>query len=212
MAYEINLRSLKRIIGSACFAANGDANEQMYWPFFKERFANCEVFWREFVVPTSRRIELKPGEPGGDRRRDGLAEDLWTIGFRHYSLFMQLSFAGWHLKLPAPSSFPNFYTHLGSACDLAEDFLLHVYLLVLECREKQSPVLQVLSKDDFLQRAGEWYDKKYPVIYENYHSKGRGLPLHLPPRKDIIGEYLGQDDNWGKYKACARLLTGKNQG
>jgi hypothetical protein len=54
---------------------------------------------------------------------------------------LQLCYAGWHLKLPAPSSFANFYTHLGSACDLAEDFLLSAYLLLLHCRGKQSPIL-----------------------------------------------------------------------
>ena len=43
-------------------------------------------------------------------------------------------------------------------------------------------------------------------MYRNYHSKGKGSPLHLPPRLEIIGEYLGKDLSWRKYKACANLL------
>ena len=119
---------------------------------------------------------------------------------------MQLAYAGWHLRLPAVSSFANFYAHLGSVCDLAEDFLFHIYLLVLDCRDKQSPTLQGLSKEEFLKRASEWYDKSYLRIYENYHSKGKGSPLHLPARQDILSEYLERHDSWKKYKSCARLL------
>lgn len=43
-------------------------------------------------------------------------------------------------------------------------------------------------------------------MYRNYHSKGKGSPLHLPPRLEIIGEYLGKDLSWRKYKAYANLL------
>jgi hypothetical protein len=207
MTYKISLSSLKKAIHFARFGRNGDANEQTYWPVFKERFPNCELFWRTFVVPTSKRIELKTGEQGGQDRRDGLAEDLWTIGFRHYSLFMQLIYANWHLRLSAPSSFPNFYTHLGSACDLAEDFLLTAYLLILDCKEKKSPILQEMSKHEFLARAGYWYDKNYSKMYDNYHSKGKQAPLHFPPRQDIISEYLGGTSTaWANYKGCARPL------
>jgi hypothetical protein len=145
-------------------------------------------------------------ELGGLDRRVGLAEDLWTIGFRHYSLFTQLIYASWHLRLPAPSSFANFYTHLGSACDLAEDFLLTAYLLILDCEEKPSPILQAMSKQEFLERAGRWYDKHYPKMYNNYHSKGKQAPLHFPPRQDIIREYLGTSPGWTNYQACAKPL------
>jgi hypothetical protein len=64
MAYEISLSSLKEAIHFARFGRNGDQNERMYWPMFKEGFPNCELFWRTFVVPTSKRIELKTGELG----------------------------------------------------------------------------------------------------------------------------------------------------
>ena len=60
MAFEISLNSLKRAIRSVSFARSGDGNEQMYWPLFKERFPNCEVFWREFTVPTGLRPVCHP--------------------------------------------------------------------------------------------------------------------------------------------------------
>jgi hypothetical protein len=179
MTYEISLSSLRKIIRLARFASFGDDAERTYWPLFKERFPNCELFWQLYAVPTSKRLELKPGEPGFANRRDGISKDFWTIQLRHYSLFLQFIYASCHLKLTAPSSFADFYSHLGTACDLAEDILLSSYLMILDFKGMQSPILQRLSKEEFLKIAGDYYDKQYSRMYENYHSKGRNAPLHF---------------------------------
>ena len=112
MTYKITLASLTAVIRKARFVNKGDANEQKYWPLFKERFPACEKFWQQFIVPASKWVELNPEEQGGGVRREGVSDDVLTIGFRHYSMFVQLGHAAEHLRLPVPSSFANFYTHL----------------------------------------------------------------------------------------------------
>jgi hypothetical protein len=208
MVHEISLASLRKIIRLARFADAGDEAERTYWPLFKERFPNCERFWQVFVVPTSKRLELTPGEPGFQNRRDGVSEDFWTIALRHYSLFLQFIYASWHLRLTAPSSFADFYSHLGTACDLAEDILLSSYLMILDFKGMQSPILQGLSKEEFVRIAGDYYDKHYSKMYDNYHSKGRNSPLHFPPRLDMIKEYLGESPTYLNYTKYAALLRG----
>jgi hypothetical protein len=199
MTHEVSLSTLRKTIRLARFASVGDDTERTHWPLFKERFPNCEVFWQVFVVPTSKRLELKPGEPGFQNRRDGISEDFWTIGLRHYSLFLQFIYAWWHLRLTAPSSFADFYSHLGTACDLAEDILLSSYLMILDFKGMRSPILQGLSRQEFLKLAGDYYDKQYSKMYDNYHSKGRNAPLHFPPRISIIKEYLGENSAYSNY-------------
>ena len=210
MLFEISYSKLKRIIGQSHFSNAGDANEQFAWPLFNERFPHCETFWREFVIPTSRRIEIGEGESGGNDRRIGVAEDLWTtVAFRHYSLFMQLFYAVWHLRSFAPPSFVNFYTHLGSACDLAEDFLFGIYRLTLECRGEQPSILRPSSKEEFLQYVASWYDTNYSRAYRNYHEKGKPVSIHVPARQDVLRAYFESHDMaaaWIEYVKCARLI------
>ena len=172
---------------------------------FKERFPNCELFWKHFIVPMTKRVEVPLGAPGFIDRR-GVADDLWNISYVHYSFFLHLTYAFGHLSLPLQSSLVNFYTHLGSACDLAEDFLLSFYLLFLECRQKESPVLQQMSKDEFLAIASNWYDKSYSKVYDDYHSKGKAKTIGLPSKKNILAEYVGTLDAWTSYDKFVRSV------
>jgi hypothetical protein len=126
---------------------------------------------------------------------------FWLISYINYSIFLHLAYAWDHLSLPLNSSFSEFYTHLGSICDLAEDFLLAVHLCVSECRDQPGPVLQGLPREEFLKMAAEWYDEKYPMAYEHYHKKGKPTSLRLPPRQTILCEYFDPEDpNWNAYK------------
>ena len=132
MAYEISLSRIENIVSNTYFANDGDSYEKKYWPFFKERFPNCETFWRYFVVPSTKRIELEVSEPNERRidHREGISEDIQDITSFHYSMFINLIYCYDHLEKFGLSSFEDFYLHLGSACDLAEDFLLKTYLLI----------------------------------------------------------------------------------
>ena len=142
----------------------------------------------------TKRVESPPGNENRIERRDHIADDLWRISYLNYSVFLHIAAAFDHLPHPLNSSFGDFYTHLGSICDLAEEFLLASHLFVAECRNQPVPVLQALSREEYLEMAANWFDKEYPKAYEHYHNKGKGKPLYLPPRAKIVSGYFGEGD------------------
>jgi hypothetical protein len=205
MALQTSGAKLKQILSGLHFANDGDAHERKYWVLFKERFPNCELFWRQFVAPMTRRIECPVDDPKRYERR-GVSEELWAVGYLQYSLFLHLGYASDHLATPMPSSFCDFYSHLGSACDLVEDFLLQAYLLVLECRGLRSHVLQEMTREQFLQLAADWYDAHYAAVYQHYLSKGKGMPMKMPTRASMVGEYLAGQPAWSDYLRYAQRI------
>lgn len=202
MGYKIALSKLRRLISKTHFANDGDGAERVYWVYLKERFPNCETFWRYFVVPSTKRIELEVSEPNERRiqHREGIFEHIKDITSFHYSMFVNLIYSYDHLQKSGLSSFEDFYIHLASACDLAEDFLLKTYLLILECRGQKSRILQELKKEEFLKRAEKWYENDYSKIYENYLKKGKWIPVNIPCEQDVLNEYFEHSEDWQKYK------------
>jgi hypothetical protein len=206
LPYKISIARLKELQSAIHFVNDGDGHEQASWSLFSERFPNLERFWQRFIVPMTKRIELDFPQQGRHERRDGIAEDLWMTSYLHYSTFMHLVYAAQHLQQPMLSSFGDFYSHLGSACDLTEDFLCKAYLLVLFCKAEKSKTLQGLSKPEFLAIASILYDTRYPKLYEHYYSKGKGFPLKIPARPNIVGEYFRDDESWMKYRKFSDTL------
>ena len=166
MPLVLSKKNLLNTIANLHLATDGDPQEQRDWPIVNEHFPNYERFWRDLVVPMTTRIEIPVGSPGRHKRRAGVADDLWRVSYLNYSLFLHLTQASDHLPLPMNSSFNDFYAHLGSVCDLAEDFLLAVHVLVSKCRNQPVRFMQRLSKMKFVEIASGWYDKKYPKFYE----------------------------------------------
>jgi len=194
-------------MGGLHLANDGDGNEPGYWPAMNEHFPNYERFWRDLVVPMTKQIEVALNSPNRHERRDCIADDAWRISYIHYTIFLHLAHAFDHLSLPLGSSFGDFYTHLGSACDLIEDFLVMVYLCVSECTGRPIPALQGWSREEFLEKAAQWYEKEYPKAYEHYHRKGKAKGLYLPPRADLLGNYLGtRDSAWQGYKKLSDAI------
>src|SRR5262249_24896474 len=107
-------------INTLTLATDGDSNEQQFWPHLNDQFPNYEVFWRDIVTPMTRRIELPLGASRRHERRGGIAEDVWEISYINYSVFLNLVGAFQHLQQPVMFSLGNFYTHLATACELAE--------------------------------------------------------------------------------------------
>ena len=207
MGYKIALSKINDIISKTHFANDGDIYEKSYWIFLKERFPNCEKFWKKFVVPLTKRIELETKNTNERiRPREGVSEDIKDIAAFHYSMFLNLIYSYNHLQEFRLSSFEDFYIHLASACDLAEEFLLKTYLLILECKKQKSKILQELRKEDFLKIAEKWYDNHYSKVYENYLKKGKPFPIKLPSRNNVLDEYFKNQEDWNEYKKYSQKI------
>lgn len=200
--YEIGFDEFQEIISKTRFANHGDSYERDYGALIIDRFPNCEVFWSHFVVPLTKRIEPQVKDPDEKIRfRKGISEDLIDIASFHYSMFVNLIYSHDHLRDRRLAFFEDFYVHSVAACDLAEEFLLRVYLLILECTNQQSQTLQLLTREEFLDIAGKWYDKNYSKVYQNYLKKGKsGPPIRLPSRKNVLDEYFLNSPDWRNYK------------
>jgi len=201
------LRGILKSVTNLHLATDGDGNEQQYWPAISEQFPNYERFWQHLVVPMTKRIDMPPGSAGRHERRDNIADDLWNVSYINYSVFLNLVGAFEHLSQPVMLSAGNFYTHLASACDLTEEFLLRVHLLIAECRGEHVPELDPDTKDEFLNKLDRWYDKEYAKAYEHHHRKGNAMIVRLAPRDKILCKYHErQDQAWKEYKRFSRPI------
>jgi len=201
------VRELRGSVANLNLATDGDGNEQQYWPAIHGHFPNYELFWRDLVVPMTMRIDLPMGNPSRHQRRDDVADDLWAISYLNYSIFLNLVGAFEHLSQPLSLSLGSFYTHLASACDLAEDFLVRVHLLISECRGERVPELDPDSKEEFLKKLDKWYDAEYSKAYEHYHKKGRVMIVHVGPRDKLLCRYFErQNTAWKEYKRFSRPI------
>jgi len=147
------LQDIQKSVTNFHLATDGDSNAQQYWPAVSEQFPNYEAFWQNLVVPMTKRIDLPPGRLGRHGRRDNIADNLWIVSYLNYSVFLNLVGAFEHLSQPVILSVGNFYTHLASACDLAEEFLLRVHLLIAECRGEHVLELERDTNQEFLEKA-----------------------------------------------------------
>ena len=195
---------LDNLLRHSSFQSDGDSYEKQYGGLVVPKFPNCELFWKLFVVPLTERISDYPnGLIYNIRPRQGVDTALENIANTNYTTFLNLIYAHIHLNSDMISSLENFYSHLGSVCDLVETFLERWFFLLMRCRGDESEILQQLTRKDFLNIAGDWYDKNYSTLYEYYYSKGKSLPIRIPSRKNIIKElfkkYLKNDELRKKY-------------
>jgi hypothetical protein len=201
MPYRINIERLKAIVSETTLNDDGDTYERAQWGLLEARFPNFEAYWKHFVVPFTKRIqEGIEDENERIKHRVGVDEEIKALGITHYSVFLNLTYAHDHLDNFRHSSFEDFYGHLVTACDLAEEFLTNVYLLTLECRGEQCEVLQKLSREEFLALAGTFYDQRYATLYEHYKRRGRLPLIEVPSKQNILDECFQRAASWREYR------------
>jgi hypothetical protein len=197
--YIVTLGSAIEAIKKTYYANDGDYYEKSYWPLLRDRFPNCEDYWRHFVVPITRRMEANVT----DQRkrtlpREHISEDILDLASLHYSMFMHLVCGYDHVMSPRLSSFEDFYTHLAAACDLAEDFLQGVYLLAIECAGGRAGVSQPARKEDSQKLAED--------RGEASQAKTGMAPAAPAGRQGVLDEYFGGSGEWREYKFHARKV------
>ncbi|MEN6511597.1 MAG: hypothetical protein ABFD00_07165 [Chloroherpetonaceae bacterium] len=185
---------LTHFLQNLSFTEYGDSNELKFGKYVVRDFPNCEIFWKYFVVPFTKRMDGFPNQITQDFNvRQGIDPKIEDIANSHYSMFLNLVFAHLNLEAMMPSSIESIYTFLGSTCDLAEMTIGKFYCLLQKCQGKKSKVLQELTLDEIFIKAEEWYDKEYPNLYEYYLSKGKTKPIFLISTDNILVEYLKKD-------------------
>lgn len=192
---KIDLTTLKNFIDQSGYKINGASTEKALSDYLSKDFPNSEKYWKFFIVPATVRIDNLGAHSDHTAVRDGVSQELRDIGSYHYSIFLNLINA----ERNSPS-FEQFYFYLGITCDLVEEFLQKVYLLILDCTDKDSQILKKLTKEGFLQLAEQWYTKNYETLFENYYSKGKANPIRIPNRKYILDEYFENTTDWLTYK------------
>lgn len=190
---KINPNKLPDYLQRISYKEHGDYFEREYGHFLSNCFPNCEQFWKVFVVPFTERMNEHPNSVAQRlNTRTGIDPKIEDLAGTNYSMFLSLVFAHFHLENKTPSSIEDIYTHLGSACDLAEMVIEKWHFLYSNIQGKEIKVLQGLSRDEFLEKAGKLYDEKYHDWYQHYLQKGKSPPINLISRSDILLEYLGK--------------------
>lgn len=195
------MSQLKHVTSNTFLSSDGDSEEKRYWHYLNEDFPNYEKFWQRFVVPLTKRIELPKTNPERIRIREEISEELEDINMAHYSVFINIIQAHKRLETQDYSNFEDFYVHLGSICDLSEDFLLKMYLLTNKCKNKQSKIMQQLSNEEFLSLAKNYYKNNYMKVYEYYQKKGRMPIIKIPDIPDILSEFFEENNAKGAYSS-----------
>jgi len=207
MTLKININSLNSITNEFSYRSNGDNNEIKYGHLVTDLFPNSENFWKSFVTPMTNRVDTTiRNQIDIIRARKEISTDIVDLSIIHYSVFLNIVYAHNCLNTKHLSYFENFYTHLGSVCDLVEEFITNLYFITLECEEKETDVLQNLSKPDYLRIASDWYDKHYSDAFTYYLSKGKTAPFKILGRTNILDEYFGSEMAWKDYKSMAQQI------
>lgn len=212
MPLQTTSQSLLILTNTFTYKSIGDKYEIIYGDTVIDNFKNSEVFWQKFITPITKRVDTAIINPNDRiRPRQNISLDLQELSSIHYSVFLNLVYAGQCLATKHLSYFENFYAHLGSACDLAEEFLTQLYFISLACEEKETEILEKLSKGKFLDIAKQWYDKYYASTYQHYLSKGKAAPIKLISRSNILDEYFSNSKEWKEYcNTALQIRTYRN--
>jgi len=212
MTIKIDINTLKSITNDFSYKSNGDNHEIQSGHLVVDLFPNSENFWKSFITPLTNRIDPNITYQNDKiQARLNITTDIVDLSIIHYSVFLNLVYASTCLTTKHLSYFENFYAHLGSVCDLAEEFVTSLYFVTLECEEKETEVLQRLSKTKYLKLAGDWYDNHYSSAFTNYLSKGKTAPFIILGRTNILDEYFKSEKAWKDYlKLAQHIRTYRN--
>jgi hypothetical protein len=208
---KVNTNSFLQYLEQITLKDLGDSIEVRLGDHVTKLFPNYEIYWKNLVVPVTKRVEGYPESILFDVGiREGINEQVEDIISASYTCFIHLVYAHMNYEFQEMGYLESIYTHLGSAYDLAETFLEKNYLLLLDCSDIKSEILDSLTKEDFIKMADEWYEKNYKEFYDYYLSKGKAREIRLPARKNILKEFvedkIGDHLLWKEYNEVSNSI------
>lgn len=199
MTFRIPLSKLIVLTKQFTFVKDGDLKEKQYGFL---AFPKCEEFWKLIVTPSTYRIT---GKGEFIRARENVTEDLQEITAYHYSIFLNIVYADDCLNKGFQIAyFENFYAHITTACDLVEDLLLKIYLLINECKGQLLSYREKLNENQFMDKAKDYFENNYANDYENYYSKGRHRKIALINEVYILDDQFNDCIAWDDYKKLTK--------
>jgi len=204
---------LNELVKSATLENNGDDFENEFAKDILSNFPLYEDFWKIFVVPLTKRVEVKNKSLGSNIYfRDHIDTVLINIASAHYSMFVHLGYAHDHSKFPVKSSLENAYTHLATACDLAETVIIHWHFLLLECRGERSNV------QNQYEVKGQKNKKRYDFRFDKGYRNDLLREYFGKAMKSKVNEYINFSKDLRRYRniivhdvLIGRIIGEKNQ-
>lgn len=182
---------------------DGDVEERLH--FNKINFPKYEEFWKLFVTPATKRIEVDKADEDYIRMRENVDQSIEIIARIHYSIYIRTVQAKYIID-EQKKHFINFegcFIKLGQICDLVDELLIQIFLLTLKIKNEKPKILSELTEEEFLKICKDFYDEDYPQLYEHYISKGKILPLKIPRPQNLEKEFLDTNQQNRLFKEWA---------
>jgi len=205
--FKIKKSDFEYKINSFTLRTDGDIEEKVH--FKKINFPQYESFWKLFVTPATKRIEVSKKDRSYIRLRGNVDSIIEKIARIHYSIFIRLVQAKYFITEQKKYfiDFESCFIKLGQICDLTDDFLIEFYFLLCKIRNEKPKILTKLSKNKFMEICEEFYKNDYPKLYENYISKGKIIPLRVPQPHNIEKEFFEKNNQERLFKKWARFSS-----
>ncbi|MBX3003292.1 MAG: hypothetical protein KF821_09325 [Anaerolineales bacterium] len=176
---KIRLSVLRESLENLTFRRDGDKYERAYGHLLAPNFPNCEIFWKFFVGPYAQMASTQPLNSDRNSSKLKEIETLRLVGWSHYTMFLHLVFARVHLQTRMISSIENTYSHLVSACDLADNTVAQFHLLMLKARNEETKVKckkrKRLRECEELRK--EYFGDKFSEQFNGYLNHVRNIKV-----------------------------------
>jgi hypothetical protein len=209
MSIIIAPTQLEKLTSDYSFSKNGDKLERKYFRTVIDLFPNCELFWKKFITPLTNRIDVSIIDAKRIiNERPSADKPFVDLAIVHYSIFLNLVYAKFCIKNRGKqlSYFENFYSHLGTVIDLADDFLFRLIKLIFLCEKKEIKDLERWTKDEFLKEAEKYYNEQYEKDYNYYLRNAKYRGMTLKRGDDLVKTYFGEMKEFKDYTDFTNLI------
>lgn len=166
---------------------HGDYYEKKYWHILKDNFPNYEVFWKEFIVPLTKR-----NEGGGIGLRENLQFNwLYELAMAHYSVYYHLAVAEEFRRKFIKSEYEfseHIFYHLSSATEMVERLLFILARLVSDFNGNDS--IKQLSSADITTIVQDFLTKTYKNDFEKHKERGQAVNIRLHTIDNVIVDFI----------------------
>ena len=195
--HTTTVQQLQNRLKRSTFSNDGDDFERQFGRLVTDRFPRLECFWQQCIVPLTTRINQEPGLL--EKLRTDVCDDVRLMSYAHYTAFLHLLYACFRYtemqsclksRISPFGGFYAFYAHLGSACDIVEEFLFRLHAVVLQCSGQQPEAKELLNEWETTGKRSkkDWRHKKLDAYFgdsRSWHTYKK-FTKELRPYRNVI--------------------------